>query len=273
MINHWWHSAYMRYYLRRSLPVFFITSGIAFLVAFSIPYVVSTFEMTKMVRQMMQNLPPILQGALSDNLEMMTSFAGNVGYSYKHPLLIFTLSFFGVYLPIRFIGMETERGRMEILLTLPVRRSQVMGGFLFLSAAYFAIIGLLLVGGTLLAIRATAEPPIATGLLFKTAYLTVVFYWVIFSASLAATQLWRDSDRALRYVVTPLILLFLLDIILQYLPEWKARLSHYNIFHYYRTQELILQRTDGWHEMTVLVLISIVLLSWSYYHFIHRDIP
>jgi|GEM_PF-4523417 len=174
---------------------------------------------------------------------------------------------------MRFIGMETERGRMEILLTLPVRRSQVMGGFLLLSGIYFVLIGLVLVCGTLLAIRTTGEPPIATGLLFKTAYLTVAFYWVIFIASLAATQIWRDSDRALRYVVTPLILLFLSDILLQYLPTWKARLSHYNIFHYYRTQELILQRTDGWHEMAVLLVLSMALLGWSYYHFIHRDIP
>ncbi len=269
MIN----KTYAAYILRDFWPHVLFVSVFGMLITFALPYFFGTFEMAKVMKQMMESMPPAMRAMMNNDIEGFLSVEGSVGFSLKHPITITVLSYMAIVLPVKYIGRAIEQGKMEILLTLPMKRSELMRTFLVMAAFFFLVTVLLLALGSYIGIQSLDATTFKYVLFGKDLILVFVFYFFIFSVSLAGTVWFKDPGQGILVTIVYLASFYLIDILSQYRP-WLANLTkRINLFKYYETQEIMNSKGNWNIDLIVLGVATALLVLFSWTTFKRRDIP
>lgn len=170
----------------------------------------------------------------------------------------------------KIIVKEIEDGTLELLLSHPVSRSQVV-----VSRALVLVLGLVLliivtVGTILLTaqakdIEAQAKGYLALGLIGFFLFLAVWSYSLIFSA------VFSERSRATFLSTGLTIFFYLFDFLAKY-SQTIEKVNFLTIFHYYQPSELLSQGTINWSDAGILLLISLICFSVALIIFKKRDI-
>ncbi len=264
--------AYARYIIEDFWPNLLFVSLFALLIAFALPYTFGTFEMAKMMRGMIESMPTPMRAMMNNDIEGFLSVQGSVGFSLKHPITISVLTYMAIILPVRYIGRAIEQGKMEIFLTLPLKRSSVFGTFTMVSVFFFAFAALLTAFGAFLGIKLLNTEAFPYLLLWKDMALLLVFFMFVFSISLLGSVWFKDPGKSVLWTVVFIAFFYLLDILARYKP-WLAKTDKINLFKYYETQEIMNGKGHWGLDMMVLGVGALLLITLSQIIFQRRDIP
>ncbi|MBX9681352.1 MAG: ABC transporter permease [Gemmataceae bacterium] len=201
-----------------------------------------------------------------------------------HPMTQLILCIWAVGRASGAIAGEIDRGTMELLLSQPIRRTQVILAHFLVDCVAIPLICVLMWSGIwfgtwLLGFQSAANPklfvdpyrfllamPSVAGLLFAVGGLTM---WVSAAG--------RSRTRVLGFAVLVILLQFLINVIGQMWPPMEAW-RPWTIFRWYQPQAIVLNGSGLSNRETYLswgILFGIGLLGWTLatLRFRRRDLP
>jgi len=252
-----------------------LLAGFLFVCGFQVVVLalVGSAGMLEFIQNVFRQMPLPAQQFFGADLMARFTASGAVALGYSHPFVLVMTVFVAILLPTRHIAGEIEAGTLELVLSMPVRRSAIglslwVGGGLAL---------LLLTSGCWLgtALGLLLYPEIEmvdTSLIVKLGLNLWLLLFAICSYTLLISAFQREAGAvAQRAVVVTLLFYFLYYAI----PVWPEAefLSPFTIFHYYQPQK-IMQGEPIWVR-NVAVLSSLILITAaaSIVKLVRRDIP
>lgn len=240
---------------------------------FLILRLVTTIDYYSTIMYFMNQLPENVQAMFGDDFISMLTVEGAAALALNHPLVLVILSIGAIAIPSRHIAGEAETGTLELVLSFPLKRIQLLLN-LFISAVVFLfLIILCALCASLLSIGILHQltPDLLVKMIKIAANLWLLFVFIM-SFTLVLSSFEKEGSKV-GIRVAGITLVFYL---LHYLSSlWEAiRFTKpLNIFTYYQPQDLMTgQRSFLLHFMVLCSLIIVCLLV-SMYQFNHRDIP
>ncbi len=266
------NKAYARYVIGDFFPKVLFVSLFGMLIAFALPYTFGTFEMAKVMRGMLETLPPAMRAMMGNDIEGFLSIEGSVGFALKHPILLSMMIYMAIVLPTKYMGKAIEHGKMELLLTIPIKRSGIFWTFVQVSLFFFIMAGVMTSLGSILAVKLLDAPDFPYHLLMRDILLYLVFFMSIFSLTTLGMVGLKDPGKGVLWTIIFISFFYLLDILARYKP-WLATTDKYNLFKYYETQEIMTGKGHWGLDMMVLGIAATMLILLAWVRFKRRDIP
>ena len=111
--------------------IFFIS-----LFQFLILRLVTTIDYYSTIMYFMNQLPETVQAMFGDDFISMLTVEGAAALALNHPLVLVILSIGAIAIPSRHIAGEAESGTLELILSFPLKRIQLLLN-LYISAVVF----------------------------------------------------------------------------------------------------------------------------------------
>ncbi|HFE65272.1 hypothetical protein B1H10_06300 [candidate division KSB1 bacterium 4484_188] len=248
---------------------FLLSASLQFLII----YLIVVLNPAPLVAAFLDKLP--LQLRMLFQQEFITSFSleGAAAFGFNHPLVLTTLGILAIIVPSRHLTGEAENGTLELLLSYPFRRRELLfslwlsGSLLLLMVVCGGWIGSL----SALSIYHQLTLPVFFKLI-EIGFNLWLLFTLVMSYTLLASSLGRESGK----VATRSAGLTLIFYFLHFLSSmWQslAFTKPFNIFSYYQPQKLMANQQSFLLNVVVLVGFILFCLSFSFFHFQHRDIP
>ncbi len=219
-----------------------------------------------------EQLPENIQAMLGENFLRQT-VEGAAAFGLNHPLVLIILSIGAIMIPSRHIAGEAETGTLELLLSFPVKRVNLLLNLYVSAVAFLFLIIICALCSSLLSISIFHQ---LTFNLFVKMLKIGCNLWLLFvfimSLALVFSSFEKEGSKA-GIRVAGIVLVFYLFHYLSSLWDTIRFTIPFNIFTYYQPQDLMTgQRSFLLHFMVLSVLILLCLLL-SIYQFNRRDVP
>lgn len=206
-------------------------------------------------------------GANSMDLSNFNTF---ISLEYLGIILPFVMIAFVVGFITRHITKEIETGTMELLLSKPITRSQVILSKLVVVLIESAILIAITVGSIILFTQVYNIE--ITNLGFVYFGLSAFAYFVaIIGVTFFFSVMFRDRGKAIAASVGVLVGMYAINIVTN-LKESLEKIDYISFWHYYQPQEIIENVKIFWlPDILVLVAVGVVMFSAAFLIFKKRD--
>lgn len=234
---------------------------------------VSTIDILGILQFILQSLPEPIRKTIGEQFFAQFTLGGVVAFGYNHPLVITFLSIVAIILPANHLAGEIESGALEIILSLPVRRTTIALSLWVASAGFLLMMVLSCWSGTLIG---TFIFPGARSLPFTKVILLGVNLWLLMLTISGYTFLFSAYAREGGKAAIQSAALTLFFYFLNYAAKIWAPISFmesFTIFHYYRPQQVMMGEPGWLLNMGVLGGLMFVLMVIAIVRLQRRDIP
>jgi ABC-2 type transport system permease protein len=221
-----------------------------------------------------QILEVLMGGASIDLLRA----ADRVSISYVHPLTVALLCTWAIGRAAGALAGELDRGTLELLLSQPLARWQVIAAHGIVDLITISILCMVIWAGTWVGARWIAPDPQLEPGRFLPALASVAALLIAVSGStLWLSACGRFRNRVLGLAVFLTLAQFLIHVIGQlWAPIGRLRLA--TLFYYYQPQPMILQadwyqQAAVWQRLAVLLAVGLVGYVLALITFLRRDLP
>ena len=262
------------YFIWKSHRSFLLFSIIVIaLFQFLILKLVTTIDYSAIIINLLEQLPAFVRAMFGEDFISMLTVEGAAAFGLNHPLVLVILSIGAIAIPSRHIAGEAETGTLELVLSFPVKRTQLLLD-LYISAGVFLF---------LIILCALCASAISISIFHQLKFVLFVKMlkigcnlWLLFVFIMSLTMVLSSFEKEENKVSIRVAGIVLVFYLLHYLSAlWEAIefTKPFNIFTYYQPEDLITgQRSFLLHFMVLSFLILLCLLV-SPYQFNRRDIP
>lgn len=218
-------------------------------------------------REILENLPPILQGFLGDVKDIFTPEGYLSAYLFNYAPLI--LAAYGILAGASAVAGEEKRGTIDLLMSTPVPRWRVI---LEKFAAFLVcLLGVLafLFAGVAVSLAITPSLTVSVGRVLEATLNTVPITLTFSALAFLFSAALPGRISAGMAAAAALVAFYMLSLLAP-LSDALASVQGFNPFHYYGLQTMI----DGvdWGKTAVLLAATAVLIVLAVLGFERRDL-
>lgn len=201
----------------------------------------------------------------------MSSFNTYISLEYLSIVWPFVILAFIVGFVTRYITKEIETGTMELLLSKPITRLQIIlsrGVVVVLETMALILVTI----GSIVALTQIYNIEILGRAMWFFAVSAFAFYLAIIGITFFFATLFKDRGKALSASIGLLIGMYAINIITN-LKESLKNIDYITIWHYYQPQEILKNVEIYWFpDILVLVAVGVIAYLASVVIFIKRDL-
>jgi ABC-type transport system involved in multi-copper enzyme maturation permease subunit len=243
------------------------------LLQFLVIWIFNTINASPVFETIFQQLPPQMRLLFENEFMPNLSIAGAVALGFNHPIVLFLMGLSAIIIPARQIAGESENGLLELLLSLPYKRKQLLISLWIFAASALLCMVLGAFTGSLIALLAIHHMnSLFLGHLLRVSLNLWVLFLLIMSCTLMVSVYKREGSRA-GLTGAIIVFTFYFFYFLSSIWELLEFTKPYNIFNYYQPQKLIFGGTSLEINLAVLLLLTFLCITISLFHFETRDIP
>lgn len=230
-------------------------------------------DLLGMIELFMSRMPPQVQRLLGDQIRAQFSVEGAVAFGYLHPMVQALMIVVAIVFPARHIAGEIEKGTLELVFSLPIKRTTVVVS-LWLSSA-IALLGLVIGGwigsgvGLWLFPEARSVPVVD---LAKAGINLWLLMFAISSYTLLIAAYAREGGQATLRAAGLTLVFFFVNTTATMWPDIDF-LAPFTIFHYHKPQLVMMRTSLFWQNVAVLVGVILVCGVLGIRQVGRRDIP
>jgi ABC-type transport system involved in multi-copper enzyme maturation permease subunit len=265
-------NSYLKYILKSHRGFLIFALVFVPLIQFLLIDVFTGLETKPFLDSIMKMMPPQFKMIIGDQFFSSLSVEGAAGFGLNHPVVLTLLIVLITGITSKHIAGAIENGTMEMLLSLPVRRTTLILRLWLISAlilvvvVVFALIGLYT--GVVIYDHINAQ------FIDKVLRIGINLFFlmlVFMSFSLMISSFMKESGRASSLSAIVILILYFADILSSL---WKPLefFKPFNIFFYYQPQKLITGQRSLMDNLPVLFSLSLIFLLISLWKFRKRDI-
>jgi ABC-type transport system involved in multi-copper enzyme maturation permease subunit len=235
--------------------------------------VVTTIDYSSILMHLSEQLPENIQAMLGEDFISRQTIEGATAFGLNHPLVLVILSIIAITIPSRHIAGEAETGTLELVLSFPVKRIELLLN-LFISAAVFLFI--IIFSAMCSSILSISLFHQLTSDLFVKMLEIGCNLWLLFVFIMSLTTVLSSFEKEGNKVGFKAAGITLVFYLLHYLSSlWDAIqfTKPFNIFTYYQPGDLMTGQRSFLLHFTVLSCLILLCLLVSMYQFNRRDIP
>jgi ABC-2 type transport system permease protein len=269
MINWNYISKIFRDHLLLIIFAFILVGVLQFLII----TLVATVDILNIFQVYYHQLAPQIQQLIGEEFMAQFSLKGAVAFGYNHPLVLIFLTIIAVILPSGRIAGEIENGTLELLFSLPVKRSVIS-----LSLWLFSGIALLIVVsgcflGTFSGMLFFPETRVAPLLTVAKLGLNLWLLMLLINAyAFLISSFAREGGKAAQYSAIITLFFYFLNYAAKIWTDIDF-LQPLNIFYYYQPQKIMMGTADFWRNIVILGIPAIAFGLMSVRRITVRDIP
>jgi len=239
---------------------------------FLILRLVTTID-TSTLMLVLDQIPEDIRALLGEDFVSMLTVEGTAALGLNHPLVLVILSIGAIIIPSRHIAGEIETGTLELVLSFPVKRVNLLLNLCLSAMVFLFLIIFCALCSSLLSIHIFHE---LTFDLFIKMVMIACNLWLLFLFIMTLSMVFSTFEKEANKVgirVAGIVLIFYL---LHYLSSiWDAIgfTKPFNIFNYYRPSDLISGERSFLLHSAVLLFLIVSGLFISIFQFNRRDIP
>jgi ABC-2 type transport system permease protein len=242
------------------------------LIQFLLIDVFTGLETKPFLDSIMKMMPPQFKMIIGDQFFSSLSVEGAAGFGLNHPVVLTLIIILITGITSKHIAGAVENGTMEMLLSLPVRRTTlilrlwVISALIIFVIVVFAFIGLYT--GVVIYDQINAQ------FIDKVLRIGINLFFlmlVFMSFSLMISSFMKESGKAVSLSAIAILIFYFVDILSSL---WKPLefFKPFNIFYYYQPQKFITGQRTLMDNLPVLFFLSLLFLLISLWKFRKRDI-
>lgn len=234
---------------------------------------VTTFDTQAIINSIFAQLPDNMKIFLSESFFSTLTFDGAAAFAYNHPMVIALISVVAINIPVRQISRELETGTMELLLSHPVKRENLIITLWISGVVVLLFVVLAAFSGSILAIHLFHNlTPANTLLVFYISVNMWLFGILVMSYTTLIASFTKGGNMSGNMGAMIAFVFYLVFLVSQLWDKIKF-LQPYNIFYYYEPQKIMLGKGNFWIDVFVLSGLSVICFGLSIWFFKRRDIP
>jgi ABC-type transport system involved in multi-copper enzyme maturation permease subunit len=228
---------------------------------------------TNMFTYFLQQLPESIRAMFGEEFVSRQSVEGIAAFGFNHPLVLVMLSIGAILIPSRHIAGEAETGTLELILSLPVKRVQLIFNLCLSVFLFLFLIVVCGLGASLLSISIFHQLSLTISVkMLKISCNLLLLFILIMSMTMMLSTFEKEGNKVSIRAAGITLVFYLLHYLS---PLWDAIkfTQPYNIFTYYQPGNLITGQRSFLQHVIVLSSLILICLCVSFYQFNRRDIP
>ncbi len=243
------------------------------LMQFLIIWIIGSLNYLPFIETFIQQLPPQIRILFSEELINRFSINGAAAFGFNHPLVLAVLGLSAIMIPARHIAGEVESGSLEIIISHPIKRIEIIFS-LWLS--YLIILLFIIVGGWIGSYTALTVKSQINLQISKKLFQIGLNLWLLFLLIMSYTlfiSTFKSEGNKTGIIGAIITLLFYLMNFFSTIWDSLQFTKFFNIFTYYQPQKLMFTERSFWSNAIVLLTIIFICLGAGMFRFHKRDIP
>ncbi len=236
-------------------------------------WVFNALNATSFLETVFNQLPLQMRVLFEQEFMPVFSVTGAAAFGLNHPLVLIAISIVAITIPARQIAGDSENGRLEMIMAIPLRRWTLIFSIWGSSALAILLVVCGGAAGSVTGLTITGYLNLTVlGNILKISVNLWLLFLLISSYTLLISVLSREGSRAALLaggITFSLYLIYFISSIWSKLNFLKML----NIFNYYQPQELMLQDSSVFPSLGILLLLIILCIATAIYSFERRDIP
>lgn len=264
--------SYFKHILKSHLGFLIFALVFVPLIQFLLIDVFTGLETKPFLDSIMKMMPPQFKMIIGDQFFSTLSIEGAAGFGLNHPVVLTIMIILLTGITSKHIAGAIENGTMEMLLSLPVRRTNLILRIWTISIIIiFFLVILALTGifsGVMIFDNINSE---FTEKVLRIGINLFFLMMVFLSFSLMISTFMRESGKAVSISAITILVFYFIDILSSL---WKPIefFRPFNIFYYYQPQKLLVGQRTLTDNLPVLIILSFIFLLISLWQFKKRDI-
>lgn len=264
--------SYFKHILKTHLGFLIFAMIFVPLIQFLLIDVFTALETKPFLDSIMKMMPPQFKMIIGDQFFSTLSVEGAAGFGLNHPVVLTIIIILLTGITSKHIAGAIENGTMEMLLSLPVRRTNLVLRIWTISA--FIILMLVVLAFAGLYTGVLIFDNINEGFMDKILRIGINLFFlmlVFMSFSLMISTFMKESGKAVSLSAITILVFYFVDILSSL---WKPIefFKPFNIFYYYQPQKLLIGQRTLTDNLPVLIILSFIFLLMSLWQFRRRDI-
>lgn len=263
---------YIMFILKKNKGLAIFSSTIISLLIFLIIWLLTLFDVPSLYSSMLTFFPKKFQIFINDQFVTSFTLNGSIAFAFNHPMVLAILAINAILIPTKHISGELAEGTMELLLSFPIKRKNLLLS-LWISIVFqlFIIISITFI----FALTAILVYHTFTWLLFFNMIKIGSNLWFFFICIGTLTLLFNvyssiDGNAGIRSA--GMLLVFYLINYITSLWQEIAFIKPFNIFTYYQPNKIMFGQASILEHLIVLGGLIIIVLIISLRKFVKRDI-
>jgi ABC-2 type transport system permease protein len=262
------------YFILKSHRSFLLFSMIIIsLFQFLILRLVTTIDYSSIIMNLLEQLPEFVRAMFGEDFVSMLTVEGAAAFGLNHPLVLIILSIGAITIPSRHIAGEAETGTLELVLSFPVNRINLLLNLYISAVVFLFLIIFPALCSSVLSIRIFHR---LTFSLFVKMLQIGCNLWLLFVFIMSLTMVLSSFEKEGSKVGTRAAGIALVFYLLHYLSSLWNEIQFtkpFNIFTYYQPEDLMTGQRSFFLHFIVLSSLILLCLFVSIYQFNRRDIP
>jgi len=264
--------SYFKHILKSHLGFLIFALVFVPLIQFLLIDVFTGLETKPFLDSIMKMMPPQFKMIIGDQFFSTLSIEGAGGFGLNHPVVLTIMIILLTGITSKHIAGAIENGTMEMLLSLPVRRTNLILRIWTISIIIiFFLVILALTGifsGVMIFDNINSE---FTEKILRIGINLFFLMMVFLSFSLMISTFMKESGKAVSISAITILVFYFIDILSSL---WKPIefFRPFNIFYYYQPQKLLVGQRTLTDNLPVLIILSFIFLLISLWQFKKRDI-
>ncbi len=264
--------SYFKHILKSHLGFLIFALVFVPLIQFLLIDVFTGLETKPFLDSIMKMMPPQFKMIIGDQFFSTLSIEGAAGFGLNHPVVLTIMIILLTGITSKHIAGAIENGTMEMLLSLPVRRTNLILRIWTISIIIiFFLVILALTGifsGVMIFDNINSK---FTEKILRIGINLFFLMMVFLSFSLMISTFMRESGKAVSISAITILVFYFIDILSSL---WKPIefFRPFNIFYYYQPQKLLVGQRTLTDNLPVLIILSFIFLLISLWQFKKRDI-
>lgn len=264
--------SYFKHILKSHLGFLIFALVFVPLIQFLLIDVFTGLETKPFLDSIMKMMPPQFKMIIGDQFFSTLSIEGAAGFGLNHPVVLTIMIILLTGITSKHIAGAIENGTMEMLLSLPVRRTNLILRIWTISIIIiFFLVILALTGifsGVMIFDNINSE---FTEKILRIGINLFFLMMVFLSFSLMTSTFMKESGKAVSISAITILVFYFINILSSL---WKPIefFRPFNIFYYYQPQKLLVGQRTLTDNLPVLIILSFIFLLISLWQFKKRDI-
>ena len=227
------------------------------------PFITSVFEL----------MPEKFRILIGEQFFSHLTVDGAAAFGFNHPMILAIFVIVVISITTKHLTGEIEKGTMELMLSLPIKRTYFVFRLWFISALITLFLIAFALLGAYLGVYFFGE--ISQEFIYKISTIGLNLWFLIvliMSFSLLISTFEREASKAVGKSSIVIIIFYFFDFLS---TAWDplAFTKTFNIFTYYQPQKLMFGDRHLIDNLPVLSILIILCLGISLWQFNRRDIP
>lgn len=245
--------------------------GLIGLMAWMIVALVPDVDFLEEYRQLQETFPGLIQAFVGGDADFIASTEGYLT-TELYSWVVFLVAFFGVLAGLDITANDEASGRIDVLLSMPLPRWQLIVEKALAYVAIFLVIALLAFAGLYAGEQSAGVFNIGPGIMFASMLNLVPTGLFVMTLTAFLGALLRRKSRAVQLSAAWIVASIFVEMLARLAPEAPFAPLRNLSFYYYYDVAYVLQNGLSVLNVGVLLGASVLLLAGSVWAFQRRDL-